>query len=240
MRAVLFDLDNTLYPEVEFVKSGFKAVAAYLGRRNELDETAVFEEMFDILGREGRGEVFDRFLTHHGLFSEERVKLLVYLYRSHRPSIRLDGDVLPVLRKIRSKGVQTGVVTDGMASVQRQKLEVLGIKDLMDVIVCTDELGGDCWKPSVVPFKVALELLGVSSTEAAYVGDDITKDFVGPNGIGMCTIQITRHRAIHFAVGAPPKGGDSMIKVERMKDILPLVEESGHDDREALDQNWGT
>jgi FMN phosphatase YigB (HAD superfamily) len=60
----------------------------------------------------------------------------------------------------------------------------------MDVIVCTDELGAGCAKPSTVPFEVALNLLGVAPSRAAYVADDVEKDFAGPNRLRIKSVQV--------------------------------------------------
>ena len=185
MKAVLFDLDDTLYPEMEFVKSGFRVVARYLSERYNLDEKVLFAQLLHILQTDGRGKVFDTLLVEQGLYTDDLVKLLVYLYHSHQPSIRVYEEVLPTLERLRHYGVHLGLVTDGMASVQRNKIRALGLEDSLDVIICTDEIGKDCWKPSTVPFKIALDLLRCSPSEAVYVGDDPSKDFLAPNSLAI-------------------------------------------------------
>lgn len=223
MKAVLFDLDNTLYPEIEFVKSGFRTVARYLNSRYHFSEDSLFTQMLDILQRDGRGKVFDSLLDNLGLYTEDGVKLLVYLYRSHCPTIRLYEDVLPTLEALKCYGTRLGVVTDGMASVQRNKIAALGLQNLFDAIVCADELGKECWKPSTISYKVALDLLQVSPSEAVYVGDDPSKDFVGPNLIGMLTIQVKRQMQQHFMPEAIPEPNGAKVIVERLEEILPIV-----------------
>lgn len=223
MKAVLFDLDDTLYPEIEFVKSGFRVVARYLSSRYHLDENALFAQMLDILQKEGRGKIFDNLLHSLGLYTKEKVKLLVYLYRSHRPTIQLYDDVLPTLEYLRRCGMRLGIVTDGMASVQRNKIAALGLENLFDVIICTDELGRECWKPSTVPYKIALDLLQISLLEAVYVGDDISKDFLGPNSIGMLTIQVKRHTQQDLMLDELSGLSGAKFTVKGLKEILPLI-----------------
>ena len=172
MRAVLLDLDNTLYPESAFVKSGFRCVARYLSTRYGFMEDQIFTGLIDVLRKQGRGKVFDCVLQNIGLYSEARVRLLLSLYRSHRPTIRLYEGVAPTLHELRKLGLRLGLLTDGAASVQRSKIAALGAEAFFDAIVCTDELGRDCCKPSVLPYEVALELLQVDPSQAAYVGDD--------------------------------------------------------------------
>jgi putative hydrolase of the HAD superfamily len=121
MKAALFDLDNTLYPEIEFVESGFRAVARYLGSRCHLDEGALVEKMQESMQKDGRGKIFDGLLRELGGYSEDRVRLLVYIYRSHRPTIHLYQNVSPTLEHLKAHGMHLGLVTNGMASMQGAK-----------------------------------------------------------------------------------------------------------------------
>lgn len=223
MKAVLFDLDNTLYPEIEFVESGFGTVAHYLSSRYHFSEDSLFTQMLDIMQRDGRGKVFDSLLYNLGLYTEEKVKLLVYLYRSHRPTIHLFEDVLPTLEHLRNCSMRLGIVTDGVASVQRNKIAALGLENLFDAIVCTDELGGECWKPSTIPYKVALELLQVTPLEAIYVGNDPSKDFLGPNSIGMLTIQVKRQMQQNSMPDVVPEAAGARLVIQGLEDILSLI-----------------
>jgi putative hydrolase of the HAD superfamily len=192
MKAVLFDLDDTLYPEIEFVRSGFRAVASYLGHRYSLDKGELFHQLMKILERNGRGRVFDTLLGELGLCRSELVQLLVLLYRSHSPQIRLYDDVPPVLEELHRQGIRLGLVTDGMATMQRSKIAALHIAPWFEAIVCTDEMGRECSKPSPAPYQVALELLAAKPSEAAYVANDPRKDFAGARSLNILTVLVRR------------------------------------------------
>lgn len=192
---VLFDLDDTLYPEREFVVSGFQAVAAFLGNLWNEDEGALLRFMLNWHDNHGRGQVFNALLAEHNVEPRNWVSALVHLYRTQIPSITLYPDVMPTIGKLRMAGVNIGFVTDGKASVQMRKLDTLGLSCHADVIVCTDDLPGEVAKPSVVPFEVAIKLLGDASDSAVYVGDDLAKDFLGPRQLGMRTIRVDRQWA---------------------------------------------
>jgi len=224
MNAVLFDLDDTLYPEMEFVESGFRAVGRYLCSRYPLKQQQLVSRMLDILQRDGRGKVFDTLLQELGIYSADQVKTLVYVYRSHQPALHLYEDVLPILERLRRERLHLGIVTDGMVSVQRSKIAALGLHTLSDVIVCTDELGKEYWKPSGVPFQVALQLLQVSPTDAAYVGNDVGRDFAGPNSLGMLTIRIDRPARCRSRSESPPElSYEADVTVEHLTEIVPIV-----------------
>lgn len=210
MKAVIFDLDDTLYRELDFVESGFGAVARALARRSGLAEEALAARMQRLLETEGRGAIFDRILDEvapTGRTADD-VRWLLYVYRSHRPRIALFPEAGPMLDRLRQAGIRLGIVTDGAGTVQRNKIAALGLEPCVDAIVCTDEIGRDWWKPSVTPFNVALTLLDTDPADAAYVGNDPGKDFAGPNLLGMLTIQIgnwgrgseipATHSASHF------------------------------------------
>ncbi|MEE9196783.1 MAG: HAD hydrolase-like protein, partial [bacterium] len=149
MRAVLFDLDDTLYPEISFVRSGFRTVAQHLADTESLAEEELFERLMSVLKRDGRGRVFDTVLREVGQNRPGLVAVLVRVYRTHRPNIRLFKDVEPGLQRLRAMGLRMGIVTDGLASVQRNKIGALRLEPLVDTLVCTDEVGPGQEKPSV-------------------------------------------------------------------------------------------
>jgi carbamoyl-phosphate synthase large subunit len=196
LRAVLFDLDNTLYPEEQFVASGFRAVANCLAEHTNLAAEALEKKMWHILHTQGRGRVFNTLLAELKLDSRVWLRTLLLVYRSHQASISLFPGIGEALVALKDQGLRLGLVTDGPGSVQRRKIAALDLERHMDVIVCTDELGAGYAKPSTVPFEVATTLLGVAASETAYLGDDISKDFAGPNRLGMKSMQVGLSRLV--------------------------------------------
>jgi len=148
---VLFDLDDTLYDESTFVASGFRTVAAHLADRFGVDKQETCSAMKTVLLTEGRGKVFDRVLERYDLYSSQLVTELVNLYRSHLPEISLYPDVRPTFQTLRKCGIRLGIITDGLHVVQKRKVTALGLEELVDIIIYTDELGQDHWKPDLLP-----------------------------------------------------------------------------------------
>lgn len=196
MKAVIFDLDDTLYAESSYMRSGFAAVAAHLADKLGVDSDRLRRRMVGLEREHGRGKVFDTVLSEHGAHSQIRVRSLVLLYRTHRPDIALFPGARELLLRLRAAGLRVGLITDGQATMQRNKIAGLGIADLFDAVVCCDELGADCWKPSRVPFEVALELLGVAPAHATFVGNDPARDFEAPRALGMRTVQLRHPEAV--------------------------------------------
>lgn len=216
IRAVLFDLDNTLYPELSYVRSGFAAVAQFLADRFGVDGDALADRMFDIVLEHGRGKVFNLVLDEYGLAGNVDILTLIYVYRSHLPSVSLYGDVLEGFRKIEEMGLSTGIITDARAGVQKRKIEALRLEDKVNMLLCTDDLGADFWKPSPVPFQVGLEYLSVAPEEAIYVGDDLEKDMRPALALGMHGLWMQRPD-VEFP-------GDSAADFDIVRDLGDVVD----------------
>jgi putative hydrolase of the HAD superfamily len=209
--AVIFDLDDTLYSEHMFVDGGFRAVARFLAAESGEAEDDITERLWALHGRDGRGRLFDTLLRDLGLDADdEAVLMCVLVYRTHSPRLEAGPAVLDTLRRLRAARVRIGLLSDGMASVQRRKLEALPeVAALMDAVVMTDELGPGHGKPSSVGYLIACRLLRVTPAEAAYVGNDPRKDFAGARLAGLLTVR----------VGEPPdEGGPERMRISDWSD----------------------
>jgi len=194
IKAVLFDLDDTLYEEMTFVRSGFHAVSRHMSDKFNINKAEVHLSLMDILSKQGRGRVFDEFLDHSGLYSSQTVDEMVEVYRSHKPDIRLNPEAISTLKGLRTMGIKLGIITDGLCSVQKNKVRALGIKELVDIIIYTDEIGKDYWKPNSIAFLLASKSFSIEPCEATYIGNDPAKDFAGPNSVGMQSVHLCKNK----------------------------------------------
>ena len=200
-RAVVLDLDDTLYPEAAYVRAGFRAVAARaqetLGvpaAEGEVELVALFEEGV-------RGNTFDRWLAARGLGSDVVVGDLVAAYRAHAPEIAAFPEAGELLRTLRADGSAVGLLTDGDPAVQGRKLDAVGLRDAFDAVVVTGDLGPDAGKPDPRGFEEVLRQLGdVPGAEAVYVSDNPAKDFIGARRVGMRSIRARRPGGIYAAL----------------------------------------
>ncbi len=177
LRGVIFDLDDTLYSEKEYVRSGFKAVSDYLG--------GGFEEKLWSNFVEGK-KAIDELLIEIDQYSL-RDKLLS-VYRNHIPSICLYEGVRELIESFEPRNISVGIITDGRPAGQRNKLQALGLNDLIPEsnIIITDELGGAQFrKPCDIAFRILQNRWRLHAGEIMYVGDNPTKDFGAPRQIGM-------------------------------------------------------
>ena len=222
MKAVIFDLDDTLYPESAYVLSGFRAVAGWCEDTLQLPAAQALEALEDLFHQGVRGDTFDRLL---GRFDQPShlVPEMVQVYRGHTPSIEAYPGVPSVLEQLGSR-YRMGLITDGYAEVQRKKLSALGLAAFFQAIVFSDDLGRACWKPAPEPFHRALELLETEPSDAVYVGDNPTKDFLGARRAGLATIQIQWPGAeyAHLSPATPEHAPDATIPaIGDLVQILP-------------------
>ena len=88
LKAILFDLDDTLYLERDFVKSGFKTVATLIQNDNGIDKEVVYNRFWSIFNSGERKKIFDSYISEFGKINYT-INELVNIYRSHVPNINL-------------------------------------------------------------------------------------------------------------------------------------------------------
>lgn len=190
-QAIVFDLDDTLYPERDFVLSGFEAVAQWAETHLAIPAEQGFAELRGLFMQGVRGDTFDRWLSSHDRSADLWVQQLVQVYRDHDPVLRPFPEVPRLLEALHER-YRLGLVSDGTLSVQRRKLAALGLGDLLDAVVFSDEWGREAWKPNPKPFEVIAERLGVELDRTVYVGDNPAKDFLGARQVRMYTVWLQR------------------------------------------------
>lgn len=191
MRPVLvFDLDDTLYREHEFVQSGFRAVEDFLHGR-QMDGEEFFQRVSALHVRGERGQLFDQVLAEFGVTDPVIIKQMVQVYREHVPSISLLEDAKWALEFFRPRK-QLALITDGYWQTQHRKVEALGLTTVLDVVVYSDQLGPDKWKPSPAPYLEVMRQFDCAGVDCIYVGDNAVKDFVTAKRLGWFTVQVCR------------------------------------------------
>jgi len=190
IRALLFDLDDTLYDEKQFVKSGFIKVAEFIEDNFKINKKDFYKVLIDIFNDGSRGNIFNLALEKVNVACEENIICaMVKIYREHNPKIKLAEDLKSLLIKLR--GIYSlGIITDGYYEVQKKKMQALRLEEMFDSIIYTDEYGRENWKPNVFGYKLALERFQILPGEAVYIGDNPYKDFIGAKKMGIITVRI--------------------------------------------------
>jgi putative hydrolase of the HAD superfamily len=213
-RAVVLDLDDTLYPEAAYVRSGFRAVAQRAQETLDVPAAEGEAELAALFEDGVRGDTFDRWLAGRGLGGDVAVDDLVAAYRAHLPEIDPFPETGALLRRLRADGSAVALLSDGDPAVQGRKLDALGLRDAFDAIVVTGELGPDAGKPSPRGFEEVLRRLADAPPgEAVYVSDNPAKDFVGARRAGMRSIRVRRPGGIyaHLEPETPEHAPDAEV-----------------------------
>lgn len=199
IKAIIFDLDDTLISEFDYVKSGYKVIAKKIKQDYNLEksEDKIYNEMLELF-KNNSNNVFNKVLDDFKLdYNKEYIIELVQAYREHIPKIRFFDDVLPCIKKLKKQGIKLGIITDGYAITQKNKLKVLNAKALFDKIIITDELGKEYWKPSPKSFEIMKNYFNLEYDEIVYVGDNPEKDFYIRKIYNITCIRIYRNKQIY-------------------------------------------
>ena len=190
MAAIIFDLDDTLYPHEQYVHSGFCAVARHVDRFFGVPAATSYATLRRARELHRCGRELQALCEVHGL-DEAIVPDLLQVYRTHRPQLWLSHDARVVLDQMRQHGWRLAVLTNGAPAAQALKIGALALHSLVDLVVYAEEhaRGG---KPSRAPFAEALCRLEVQACDAVMVGDDPVNDIEGGRAAGLRTIHLPR------------------------------------------------
>ena len=195
--SIVFDLDDTLYPERSYALSGFRAAAVWAERSLGIKDLDA--EMTRLLDLGHLGKLFAMALGKaYPAHSADDLAGLLDAYRTHDPVIELFPDAVAALDHYGRQG-QLGLITDGTHAMQAAKVRALGLAPRFASIVYTDALGAEraYFKPHPRAFEVAAAALGAAGRPLVYVGDNPAKDFIAPNAMGWTTVQVVRPGGVH-------------------------------------------
>ena len=189
---LVFDLDDTLYDELTFVRRGLRAVAEWGEAAYGWDAAPSYRTMSHLLATKGRGRIFNDWLQGRGC-----VRTAVHVYRHHRPRIALWGTAAVALAAVRSHPCY--LVTDGHKIVQANKIEALRLTDRFKHAYITNRYGRANAKPSTYCFDLIRRREGCEWSDMAYVADNPAKDFVSLNPLGVHTVRVLtgQYRGVH-------------------------------------------
>lgn len=179
INVVIFDLDDTLYPEREYVRSGYNAIAR---EYPQIDDMA--EKLWNAFLEDK--PAIDYVLEQERITTEKENCLRIYRY--HNPEIHLYEGIGEMLHRIK-KTKKIGIITDGRPEGQKAKIKALGLDNLVDKILITDELGGTEYrKPNTKAFEIMRNAFTYSYSKICYIGDNLKKDGIAPEKLGMVFI----------------------------------------------------
>lgn len=227
-RAILFDLDDTLCDYAAAREVRLRVAFSLEGH----PETARWsdEELAALIAESIRMhphgvEHFPELLAKFGVDDPAVAAEAARWYRTNKLyGLQLFDGALQVLKTVRAvkeagqngERRPVGIITNGPTDVQREKLDLLGLRDLVDFVVISEEFGAA--KPDARIFDEALRLAGVEASEAVFIGDSAEYDMVGAITTGIPTIWINRAQAPWDHEGPRPDRD-----VRSIAEVPPLV-----------------
>jgi len=183
-KIIVFDLDDTLYHEIDFVFSGFMAVSNFIAEKYGFQDSLpimkqafeIHSNPFDALAEAMRPTVVD-------------ISQLVEIYRLHKPQISLSRASQLTLEYLQGEDAILCMITDGRSITQRNKIEALGLTKFFseDNILISEEFGAE--KTDKSPFEHFMRKYNYAK-KFYYIGDNTAKDFFWPNRLHWTTICI--------------------------------------------------
>ena len=209
---IIFDLDDTLAYEVDFLRSAYIEIAERLDHQHC---TELANKMYDwyIHGF----NVFEKLTQSYDRVTKEE---LLGIYRNHKPTIQLIEGGKELLDFCKNKGYKLGLITDGRSVTQRNKIAALGIADYFDKIIVSEEFG------TTKPNRNNFEIFKDPSVESYYyIADNVSKDFVTPNLLAWKTIcLLDKGFNIHKQDFEKDLSFLPLHKVSGLEEIIKIVE----------------
>ncbi len=218
-KSIIFDLDDTLYNEIDYLKSAYKEIATAITKNSSgaFNKASVYNDLWFFYTQ--KKDAFKEIIVKYNLKNIVKDDLLK-LYRNHYPSINLSAENENLLKQLKASGYKLGLITDGRSIQQRNKIKALNIEKYFEYILISEEFGTE--KPNVANFNYFVDLLGDSSF--FYVADNVSKDFIAPNKLGWKTICLMDNgKNIHKQQFEISEAYLPHFKVQNLKEILYLI-----------------
>jgi len=195
LRCIVFDMDDTLYLERDYIRSGFLHAGALVEKK--FGNRQFSESAWELFLAGQRGDIFDCTLQCIGLPSPPSlIEELVEAYRNHVPAISLAPDARQCLDGLHS-GYRLALITDGPVASQVNKARALQLDRWIGLQIITDQWGTEFRKPHPRGFLTVQEQMGASPNECMYVADNPMKDFTAPARLGWRTVRVRREGGLH-------------------------------------------
>jgi len=214
----IFDLDDTLYDERQYVESGLGAVAAFVEKRWGVEKHSGIEELIALLDKNGRGRIFNDYLANHGIAANKKnVRACVSAYRLHQPTLTMPDNHLTLLENLPKP---LYLVTDGNKVVQGKKVDALNIAHYFKRVFVTHRFGVKHAKPSTYCFEKIKQTEQCQWHDMVYIGDNPAKDFVNLNKLGMPTVRVLT--GVHSEISAKPNF-DAKYTIKSLDQLTELA-----------------
>lgn len=223
-KVVVFDLDDTLYKEIDFLKSGYRKVSELVEKKYGLDAHEVYARLLSWYNQEK-----NPFETLNDAYRVENpISDYLNVYRYHHPTLQLSSEVVKVLTALKEGGVLMGIISDGREETQKNKIDALDLTEWVNSDLVFINEDKKYFKPNHWSYnRMMLACFDKNlETDATfyYVGDNTEKDFLAPNQLGWKTVMlIDDGRNIHKQNMELPTEYLPQYTIENLVELLDLI-----------------
>lgn len=210
---IVFDLDDTLYPEIDYSRSALKFVGDLVEAAfTEKNVTTFLFQKFEDGERDAIGVLW----AERGLPNSLKSQVLTAMH-GHRPEIELPPSSVKILKVLAERRIQWSILTDGRSLTQRRKIEALGLTGASGIYI-SEERGVS--KPGLRAFTQIMDNQPEAKT-FCHVADNPEKDFVTPNALGWNTVMLVDcDHNIHPQNGNVPSAFRAKLEVRELTELL--------------------
>ncbi len=212
---IVFDLDDTLYKEIDFLTSAYTEISGWI--EVKYGKKGVYDFMFaSYMHSEDVFDALNRFFNLH-----IRKDCLLSMYRNHLPAINLSDGAEEFLRLLIEKKCILGIITDGRESTQMNKIKSLRLDSYIPLENCIISESIGAAKPSDKAYLFFQDKYGAANY--FYIGDNERKDFISPNLLGWTTICLLDNgKNIHKKPGATSCAQKAQYDLQTWAEITGL------------------
>lgn len=237
IQAVIFDLDNTLTDFMSAKGNAIRAAAdAMIDAGLKLDADEIYKRIFRIYDEIGieHQRVFDKLLENELGHVDDRIMAAgVVAYRRAREAFLVPyPHVQYTLNRLLKEGYKLAVVSDAPSFEAWLRLCYLRLHHIFDVVLTIDDTGHR--KPSPVPFRMALEALGVEPCQAVMIGDWPERDIVGGAGAGLHTVYARYGDTYDSVDRVANADSGALFEIDDLSQLFGVLESLNADPRGGL------
>jgi uncharacterized cofD-like protein len=221
MKAIIFDLDDTLFDcSGKLVDNARKRAAEAMvkaGLKTAVKD--IYKKMVEITKNSPRSDIFDKLFEHFDIKDQEVIQAGINAYNSEDvENIKPFPDVLETLDKLKQQGYKLVLITSGIYNRQKRKVEILGLEDKFDLIIISDIERGPLKQES---FVKTMNKFDLKPEEIVSVGDRINSEIKISNEMGMITVQMLHGRFKDLKPKYNPEKPD--YKIEKIGEIPGIL-----------------
>jgi putative hydrolase of the HAD superfamily len=184
IKAVIFDMDNTLFDFVEAKLRACKAVVEFVNRTDEIELLEYF--LKDIMDIENP-ECIARFLRDNELYDNETYEKCKILYETVKlENIVVYEGVIETLERLKETALRIALVTDALKRNATERLKKTELSNYFELVVTFDMVGKK--KPAPDSIEYTLKELGVPAEHTVLVGDSLARDIKPARKLGLVTV----------------------------------------------------